>query len=72
MENALEEMKLKIGGMSCTHCILAVENELKDAGYKNVQVDIGSVKLEYSGSDESKTEIIGFIKSAGYGVISED
>ena len=68
----MEELKLKIVGMSCTHCVLAVENELKDAGYKNIQVEVGSVKINYNESEQSKTEIFELIKSAGYGVVSEE
>lgn len=71
IKRIMEEIELKIGGMTCTHCVLSVENELKDAGYKNVQVEVGSVKLAYDGSDQSKTEIVEVIKSAGYIVIPE-
>ncbi len=67
----MEEIEFKIGGMTCTHCVLAVEKELKDAGFKNVQVEVGSVKLDFDGSDQSKTEIVEVIKSAGYVVIPE-
>ncbi|MCO6473161.1 MAG: heavy-metal-associated domain-containing protein [Melioribacteraceae bacterium] len=57
-----------ISGMTCMHCVKAVEIELKEAGIKNFHVEIGKVEAEISDStDEQK--IIDAIKEAGYEVI---
>jgi len=61
--------EFKIAGMSCHHCVMAVEAELRDAGFSNFKVKIGSAKVEYDGSEENKNKIKKAIVEAGYEVI---
>jgi len=57
-----------ISGMTCMHCVKAVEIELKEAGIKNFPVEIGKVEAEISDSTYEQ-KIIYAIKEAGYEVI---
>ncbi|MBU0475946.1 MAG: cation transporter [Bacteroidetes bacterium] len=64
----MKEKLFLIEGMTCSHCKMTVETELKNAGIKNFTVAIGSVKVEsLSTDDEIKVEKA--IESAGYKVI---
>lgn len=59
--------KLKIEGMTCSHCVMAVKKELsKLANVKVEDVQIGSAIIEYDESkvDENSFEIA--IQEAGY------
>jgi copper chaperone len=58
--------KIKIKGMSCMHCIKAVEKELSNLSLKIKKVDIGSAEVEYDESLLSKEEIKKAIEEAGY------
>lgn len=63
----MKEQLFVIEGMTCGHCKMAVEMELKDAGFKNYSVEIGSAKVECS-KEEEKTRAIKAIEEAGYKV----
>ncbi len=65
------EKQYKIEGMSCHHCVMAVENELKSAGFERFEVEIGSAKVRFDGSQESDKKIVTAIEEAGYKVIAE-
>ncbi len=57
-----------VTGMTCMHCVKAIEIELREAGIKKFNVEIGKVEAEISDStDEQK--IIDAIKEAGYEVV---
>lgn len=64
----MNEHEFKIEGMSCNHCILAIENELRQVGFENFKVEIGTVKVEYITS-EDKAKIISAIVDAGFIVV---
>ncbi len=55
-----------IEGMSCHHCITTVENEFKKSGFENLEVKLGSAKVEFDGLKESESKIIAAIEEAGY------
>jgi len=62
------EKRFNIDGMSCNHCVMAVETELQEANLSNNQVEIGSASVEYnSHADESK--IVAAIEEAGFKVV---
>jgi len=64
----MNEYEIKIEGMSCNHCVIAVESELREAGFENSKVEIGSAKVKYDNSVEKKKLIISAIEEAGYRV----
>ncbi|MDA3861843.1 MAG: cation transporter [Melioribacteraceae bacterium] len=61
----MNEQLFVIDGMSCNHCKMAVEAELKDAGFKNFTVEVGSAKVECN-TNEDKLKTAKAIESAGY------
>ncbi|MHB1688898.1 MAG: heavy-metal-associated domain-containing protein [Ignavibacteriaceae bacterium] len=66
----MKAYELKIEGMSCGHCVMAVRKELSRLDNVKVKdVQIGSAKVEY---DESKVDIQVLdkaVETAGYKVI---
>ena len=62
--------EFKIEGMSCGHCIKAVEKELKKLNLENVEVQIGLASVEIDPSKISDEKIIAAIKEAGYIVVT--
>ncbi len=61
--------EFKIEGMSCGHCVMAVEKELNKLGIKNKKVKIGSAKIEFDPDKVSEEDIKNSITEAGYIVI---
>jgi len=59
----------KIEGMSCNHCIMAVEKELNKLEIENKTVEIGSVKIEFDPDKVSEEDIKNSIQEAGYTVV---
>jgi copper chaperone len=62
---------IKIKGMSCNHCVMAVTKALNDIeGIKNVKVDLAKGEADF---DEVKTPDMDLvrkaIKKAGYEVV---
>jgi len=65
----MKEQEFKIEGMTCHHCVMAVETELKDAGFDNFKVEIGSAKVNYDGKTENEEKIKAAIVEAGYKIV---
>ncbi len=42
------EKTFKIEGMSCQHCVKAVEIELDELNLESYKVEVGSVKVNYN------------------------
>lgn len=62
---------IHIEGMSCSHCISAVEGELKQIDGLTVdEVGIGRARVRYDASEVSPDEIEAAIDEAGYSVRS--
>ena len=59
----------KIEGMSCSHCVMAVEKKLNKLNIKNKKVEIGSAKIEFDPDKVSEEDIKNSIKESGYVVI---
>ncbi|MCX7797855.1 MAG: heavy-metal-associated domain-containing protein [Melioribacter sp.] len=55
-----------IEGMSCKHCIMAVEKELSQLQIQFYEVKIGSAKITYDENKIKPEEIIKSIEKAGY------
>ncbi len=63
------EKKFNIEGMSCHHCVMAVETELRELNLANNKVEIGSAIVEY-GTQEDEAKIISAIEEAGFKVVN--
>ncbi|MDN7242391.1 copper chaperone CopZ [Planococcus sp. N028] len=63
---------LKVQGMSCNHCVNAVETSVSELqGVSSVKVDLGKgeVAVEYDTSKTSLNEIQETIEEQGYEVV---
>ncbi|HNY50004.1 MAG TPA: heavy-metal-associated domain-containing protein [Smithella sp.] len=62
--------KIKINGMSCQHCAMAVTKALNTVeGIKNVQVDLSRGVATYEEEKNVDTKIIAAaVKKAGYDI----
>lgn len=65
----MEKTEVKIDGMSCMHCVMAVKKELSKIGAESFQVEIGSAKVEYDPGKLGLAEIENAIVEAGYKVV---
>ncbi len=63
------EKTFKIEGMNCRHCAKAVENNLSKLNLRRVQVEIGSVTVEFDEKILDEKVIIKSVEDAGYRVI---
>lgn len=63
------EQKFKIEGMSCGHCVMAVEKSLNQLNLIKKKVKIGSAKVKYNPETVSELEIKNKIEEAGYKVV---
>lgn len=63
------KMEFNIEGMSCGHCIIAVEKELNKLNIGKKKVKIGKAKVEFDITEVSEEDIKIAIKNAGYTVI---
>jgi copper chaperone len=61
--------KIKIEGMSCGHCVMAVKKELSKLPVKVKSVSIGSAEVEYDESKVKYGEIRKAVNEAGYSVV---
>jgi copper chaperone len=60
---------LKIEGMSCNHCVMAVKKELSKLELRLLDVSIGSAKIEYDESKLQPQQIKDAVTEAGYKVV---
>lgn len=68
---AITQENLKVEGMSCNHCKMAVEKALKNLpGVSGVEVDLagGLVRVTYDPGEVSRDDIARAIDQAGYRV----
>ncbi len=63
------EKTFNIDGMSCGHCVMAVEKELGKLEIEKKKVDIGSAKVSFDLEMVSEENIKDAIEEAGYKVI---
>lgn len=69
---AITEETLKVQGMSCNHCKMAVEKALKNLpGVSGAEVDLAAaiVKVTYDPGSVDREKIAGAIDRAGYTVV---
>jgi copper chaperone len=72
MERSLQMTTVKIKGMSCQHCVMAVTKALKDLeGLQDLSVDLGKAEARFNESKPVDMELVKErIKKAGYEVVS--
>ncbi len=61
--------EFKIEGMSCHHCVAAVQKSLTRIILKNCEVTIGTVKVDFDEKEIGEDKIIRAIEEAGYRVV---
>jgi copper chaperone len=65
----MQEAIMKIEGMSCQHCVMAVNKALKTLqGIGDAEVDIGTAKVHYDETQVKKEDLVAAIERAGYKV----
>lgn len=60
---------IKIEGMSCQHCVMAVKKELSKLDLKVNDVQVGSASVEYDENRITKSDIDKAIVEAGFKTI---
>ena len=61
--------KFIVNGMTCGHCVMAVEKELAKLDTDSLKVEIGMVEVDYDSEKLSDQKIINAIEDAGYSVV---
>jgi len=69
MEKIMTEKKLNIEGMTCHHCVKAVEVELEDLGVESYDVQIGLAIVKYDETKISEHDLFKAIDEAGYKIV---
>lgn len=67
----MTEKKIKIEGMSCQHCVMAIRKELAQLNVSVKRLEIGLAEVEF---DETKLELKQIeqaIEEAGYKIVKE-
>ncbi|HEX9250673.1 MAG TPA: cation transporter [Ignavibacteriaceae bacterium] len=60
---------IKIDGMSCNHCVMAVKKEIQKLNVQNLEVKIGEASVEFDENKINLENIKQAIEEAGYTVI---
>jgi len=61
--------QFKIEGMSCNHCVMAVQKNLAKLNLKNFEVTIGSAIVDFDENKITEKKIIESVEEAGYKVV---
>jgi len=65
----MTELRMKIEGMSCGHCVGAVSRALKELpGVEVDEVTIGAARVRYEPDAVTPAEIANAVEDAGYSV----
>ncbi len=62
-------IQIKVEGMSCQHCVMAIQKELNKLDAKDFKVEIGLVEIDPEKNNLSEEQIKQAIEKAGYIVI---
>ena len=62
--------EFKIEGMSCEHCVMAVEKNLSKLDLNKADVKVGIVEIEFDETKINEKEIEKAIVNAGYKLIN--
>ena len=67
----MERMTMKIDGMTCGHCVSAVDKALRKVDGVSVEkVDIGSATVSFDSNEVSEARISEAVSDQGYAVLS--
>lgn len=61
--------QIKVEGMSCQHCVMAVKKELNKLEANDYKVEIGLVEIDPKKNNLTKEQIKQAIEKAGYKVV---
>lgn len=61
---------LKIEGMSCSHCVMAVKKQLAMLPVTTLEVGIGSARVEYDENKVTREDLKKAVNEAGYKVVN--
>ena len=64
------QLEIKIEGMSCQHCVMAVKKEIQKLDVQNLEVKIGEALVEYDENKVSEKNIQQAIVDAGFAVVN--
>lgn len=65
----MPELRMKIDGMSCGHCVGAVSRALKELpGVEVDEVTIGTARVRYEPTAVTPADISNAVEDAGYSV----
>ncbi|ANY73875.1 copper resistance protein CopZ [Paenibacillus ihbetae] len=65
----MEQVTLKVEGMSCMHCVNSIEGALKEQGISgSVDLKVGTVSVNYDAGKFSLEDIKELIEEQGYTV----
>ena len=66
----MAEITLKIEGMTCHHCVMAVKKAVESvSGVSSSDVSIGSAKIVYDENSADREAFTAAIQKAGYRVV---
>jgi copper chaperone len=69
MSQNAETREYTVQGMTCSHCVLSVREEVSEvAGVRAVDVDLASGRLTVTGRDLSDDAVAAAVAEAGYEV----
>lgn len=60
---------IRIEGMSCKHCVMAVKKALAELGVAQADVEIGTASVKYDEKKITLSDMEEAIKKAGYKVV---
>ncbi len=60
---------IKIDGMTCQHCVMAVKKEIQKLDIQNFKVVIGEVSVEFDENKVSQENIKQAVAEAGFVVV---
>jgi copper chaperone len=63
------QKKYKIEGMSCQHCVKAVEIELSEIEIESFQVELGSADVKFDNNKISEKAIEKAVEEAGFIIV---
>jgi copper chaperone len=66
----MSNIKLKIDGMSCQHCVMNVKKQVDAVGGVNSSdVSVGSANVTFDEDKTGREAIVNAVQSAGYRVV---
>jgi copper chaperone len=69
----MNELVMKIDGMSCGHCVAAVRRALEEvAGVRVEAVAVGSARVAYDAAMVAPAAVVAAVEEAGYGARLEE